>query len=207
MKAIVNTALTLTLCVVFLFYSTNGLTVFTSEGLRRHQIMKSPVDIPNIPLMSSSNEVIYFQDLKGKHVLVDFIFTNCVGICPMMTQSFIKIQEKLVQKNLQDQVVLLTVSFDPERDTTKKLSKYAESVKADSTFWKFATVKKQHDLQELLDVFGIVVIPAPNNQFEHNGAIHLVNQYGKLAKIYDYELIDPIAKDLSFISLDVTHQM
>ena len=200
MKAIVNTTVTLVLCAVFLFFSTSGLSVFTSEGVRRHYIEANPVAIPNVPLLDSSNKVFYIQDLKGKTVLVDFIFTNCTSICPMMAQSFIKIQKKLVQTKLQDQVVLLTVSFDPKRDTTQRLSSYARSVQANSSFWKFAIVEDLHDLQALLDTFGIVVIPAPNDQYEHNSSIHLVDRSGKLAKIYDYESTGLILKDLNAIA-------
>ena len=200
MKVIVNTILTLVLCAVFLFLSTNGLSVFTSEGLRRDNIERNPVNVPRVPLSDSNGDVFYIQDLKGKNVLVDFIFTNCTSICPMMTQSFIKLQKKIVQTDLQNKIVLLTVSFDPKRDTTQRLSNYAESVQADLSFWIFATVEDSRDLEILLDAFGIVVIPAPNDQFEHNSAIHLVDRSGKLAKIYDYESIDPILKDLRAIA-------
>ena len=202
LKIIQNTVLTLVLCFVFLFFSTHGLSVYTSEGARRHKIQENPADLPNIPLLSSTGEIFYIQDLQGKIVLVDFIFTNCTGICPMMTQNFLGLQKKLQQSALQEEVILISISFDLKRDTKNVLYDYAKTVGAEPDIWKFATVENESYLKEFLNVFGIVVIPAPDGQFEHNGAIHLVNQLGKLAKIYDYESIEPIMKDLH---LSVTH--
>ena len=195
-RIIRNTALTLFLCVVFMFFSTNGFSVFTSEGARRHNIQQNPVSLPKIPLLSSSGEEFYIQDLQGKIVLVDFIFTSCSGICPMMTKNFKVLQNELQNSSLKEQVILLTVSFDPERDTQQRLIDYAASIGADSNLWKFAAIPNKKNLEELLAIFGIVVIPASNGQFEHNGAIHLVNQFGKLAKVYDYESIELILNEL-----------
>jgi len=195
-RTVLFTVFTIVICAIFIFYATHGLTVFTSEGKRRLEIAENPVTIPNIPLVSSNGEVFNIHDLAGKIVLVDFIFTNCTGICPMMTQNFLAMQKKLKQLSLDEEVILLSISFDLVRDTQSALFEYAKSVGAEPNKWKFSTVKNISRLKELLDVFGIIVIPAPNGQFEHNGAIHLVNKSGKLAKIYDYEDIELILLDL-----------
>ncbi len=200
MKVFRNTALTLLVGIVVLFFTTSGFKAFTSEGARRLHIEQHPITLPNIPLNSSSGEEFFIQDLQNKIVLVDFIFTNCTSICPMMTQNFRTLQKELQSSPLQEFVVLLTVSFDPDRDTNQVLAEYAGAVKANTALWKFATVTDKKNLQELLNTFGIVVIPAPDGQYEHNGAIHLINQFGKLAKIYDYAATELILNDLKSIN-------
>jgi protein SCO1/2 len=197
MKVIVNSILVVVFGIAVLFASTNGFSAFTSEGVRRLKIESNPVILPRIALVNSTGDTFYIQTFKNKSVLVDFVFTNCSSMCPMVTQNFKSLHKKLHESSLKDEVMLLTISFDPERDTPSVLKRYSDAVGAQESSWYFATVKNKETLQELLDVFGIVVIPAPNGQFEHNSAIHLVNTTGKLAKIYDYEAIDEIVKDLS----------
>ncbi len=197
MKALQNSALVLVIGIVILFFTTSGFKAFTSEEARRLNIEKHPVDLPNIPLNNSAGKTFFIQDFQNKIVLVDFIFTNCTGICPMMTQNFQKLQNELQASPLRELVVLLTISFDPERDNNQVLTDYANAVGADSFYWKFANVPNKNNLKQLLKTFGIIVIPTPDGQFEHNGAIHLINQSGKLAKIYDYDdSIELILRDL-----------
>jgi protein SCO1/2 len=196
MKVMVNSILVVALGIAVLFVSTNGFSAFTSEGVRRLKIRNNPVDLPHVPLVNSTGDTFYIQSFKDKSVLVDFIFTNCSSLCPMVTENFKLLHKKLQESSLKDEVVLLTISFDPERDTPSVLKRYGDSAGARESSWYFATVKNKETLQELLDVYGIVVIPAANGQFEHNSAIHLVDTSGKLAKIYDYDAINEIVQDL-----------
>ena len=196
MKIFTNTVITLFISGLVLFVSTDGLNAFTSEGVRRFDIENHPITLPKIELTSSTGEEFYIQDFNGKTVLVDFIFTNCNGICPMMTKNFQTLQKELQKTSLKEKIVLLTVSFDPLRDTQDRLNQYADAVRSHQSSWIFANVSHPNDLQKLLDIFGIVVIPAEDGQFEHNGAIHLVNQSSQLAKIYDYESTEIILYDL-----------
>ena len=196
MKTVGNATLVILAGAIFLFFSTSGLKAFTSEGVRRLEVEKNPISIPDIKLDSADGNSILFKDYRGKIVLVDFIFTSCTNVCPMLTQTFQKLHKELQQSPMREKVVLLTISFDPDRDSPAVLENYASAVGADSQSWKFATVNNRPQLQEILDIFGIIVIPAPNGQYEHNSAIHLVNQYGKLAKIYDYEATNLIMQEV-----------
>ena len=196
MKAVRNAALVIFAGAIFLFFFTSGLKAFTSEGVRRLDVERNPISIPDIKLDSADGNSFSIIDYHGKIVLVDFIFTSCTSVCPMLTQNFQKLHKELQQSSMQERVVLLTISFDPDRDSPAVLKNYASAVGADSLSWKFATVNNRQQLQEILDVFGIIVIPAPNGQYEHNSAIHLVNQYGELAKIYDYDATSLIMQEV-----------
>lgn len=195
-KTIFNTALVTLIGAVLLFNFTDGLRAFTSEGARRLAIEENPIVLPNISLIDTQEELFQISDYKNKTIFVDFIFTNCTSICPMATQNFKQLHKQLQTTSLKERVMLLTISFDPERDSPHVLNLYSNAVGADPNSWKFATVQNKQALQKLLDTFGIVVIPAPNGQFEHNSAIHLVNEKHQLAKIYDTKAIDQIIDDL-----------
>ena len=197
MKALQNSILVLVSGFLILFFFTDGLSAFTSEGARRLAVEKNPIALPKVELTSSDGSRIFLQDFDNKIVLVDFIFTSCRTVCPMVTQNFKELSDKINRAAIKDRVLLVTVSFDPDRDTPDVLNAYSSALGIDSRRWKFVTVNNKQQLDVLLSAFGVVVIPASDGQYEHNSAIHLVDQAGKLAKIYDYEATDLIFQDLN----------
>jgi protein SCO1/2 len=74
------------------------------------------------------------SELRGKFVVLDFVFTNCGGPCPVMTAAMGKLQAALGKPA---DVRLVTFSVDPERDTPKALSDYADRYNADKDLWLF----------------------------------------------------------------------
>ncbi len=187
MKTVKNTIFVIIIGAAFLFFFTNGLKAFTSEGVRRLNVENHPISLPVIELIDAEEEIFLMQDYKGKVVLVDFIFTHCAAVCSINTRKIQQLYKELQHSSMKGRAMLLTLSFDPDRDTPNALKSYAVAMKADVSAWRFATVRNKRRLKDLLDAFGIVVIPAPNGQYEHNSAVHLVNAASQLAKIYDYE--------------------
>ena len=73
---------------------------------------------------------------SGKPVMVNFIFTTCTTICPVMSASFSNVQEKLGEESAQ--VRMVSVSIDPEHDTPERLREYAKRFDAGPQ-WHFLT--------------------------------------------------------------------
>src|SRR5262245_8219573 len=71
-----------------------------------------------------SGRTVGLDDLRGRVWIADFIFTGCAGICPGMTQNFRKVEEAL--RDVSGQVVLVSFTVDPERDTEERLTAYAK---------------------------------------------------------------------------------
>jgi protein SCO1/2 len=69
-------------------------------------------------------------------VLLNFIFTSCTTICPVMTTGFAQVQETLGAER--DQVRLVSISIDPETDTVDALRDYAARYRAGPS-WRFLT--------------------------------------------------------------------
>lgn len=70
--------------------------------------------------------------------LISFIFINCPdGVCPMTMVDFHDLQEKLKEKGkFGQEVELITITFDPERDTSELLREYAEGFGVDPAGWR-----------------------------------------------------------------------
>lgn len=94
--------------------------------------------IPPVTLMRSDNKTVELaQELDdGRPVVLNFIYTSCTEICPLTSETFSKFQAKLGKNR--DKVHLVSISIDPEQDTTAVLRKYAQKYKAGSQ-WNFYT--------------------------------------------------------------------
>ena len=100
---------------------------------------------------------------------------------------FQQLQLQIQERGLDGRVGLLSVSFDPAHDTADSLKAYGDRMRMDPAIWRVVTLSSALDRRELLDAFGIMVIPAPLGEFEHNAALHLVTASGMLVRIIDYD--------------------
>jgi len=64
----------------------------------------------------------------GRPVFMNFIFTSCPGICPLLSESFRQLQTKLGDER--SKVHMVSISIDPEEDTPRKLREYADRFRA-----------------------------------------------------------------------------
>jgi cytochrome oxidase Cu insertion factor (SCO1/SenC/PrrC family) len=99
---------------------------------------------PNLVLVTQDNQRVHFYDdlLKGKVVLINFIFTTCQGVCSPMTANLAKVQNYLAE-HLGKEVVMISISVDPLTDTPERLKKYADSFKV-KPGWYFLTGEKKN---------------------------------------------------------------
>ena len=72
----------------------------------------------------------------GRPVFVNFIYTTCTAICPVMTQIFAAFEKQLGDEA--PRVRLVSISIDPEQDTPTRLSAYAKQYSAGAE-WSFYT--------------------------------------------------------------------
>lgn len=96
------------------------------------------------PLVNQDGQTmrLYSDLIKGKAVVIDFMFTSCTGACPIMSNNFAKIQDWLGDRLGKD-VHLISVSVDPTNDTPAKLKEYAARFKA-RPGWYFLTGSKEN---------------------------------------------------------------
>jgi cytochrome oxidase Cu insertion factor (SCO1/SenC/PrrC family) len=99
---------------------------------------------PNITLLTQDGVPVRFYDdlVKGKIVLINFMFTTCNGVCPPMTANMLKVQ-KYLGEHVGREVVMISISVDPLTDTPPVLKKYADNFKAQPG-WYFLTGKKEN---------------------------------------------------------------
>jgi protein SCO1/2 len=166
---------------------THGFQVWTAEGARRLEVALQPVPSPAVsidgPGIAPQALSQYLAD--GQSVtLVDFVYTRCQTVCLAMGSSFQQMQQVLQERG--GKVKLLSISFDGSPDTPNVLQAYASRLSADPALWRFVRVPDPQDTQRLLADFQVVVVPDGRGDFEHNAALLVVDQQGRLVRIFDY---------------------
>ncbi len=184
---------TFALCVVVLvagvtaiFQATAGGAAFTTETLRRTAVSQSPVAVPDYPVVDAQGQRHSLRGLLGQDarvLIVDFVYTRCSTLCLALGTVFQQLQAQIVEQGLQDRVGLLSISFDPLQDQPPALAAYAERMRMQPAVWQLISLSSDADRRRLLDSFGIMVVPAPLGEFEHNAALHIVTPQGQLVRI------------------------
>ena len=83
---------------------------------------------PNLPVVTQDGKTLRFYDdlLKGKIVVINFIYTSCQDICPVATARLAQVEEKLGEQMGRD-IFFISMTVDPERDTPERLNEYAKA--------------------------------------------------------------------------------
>ena len=97
-----------------------------------------PYRVPDVKLVRQDGTATTLeQEMNdGRPVVLNFIFTSCEAICPMMTHIFAEFQKKLGAES--SHVHLMSISIDPEQDTPERLREYAQRFHA-GPGWTFYT--------------------------------------------------------------------
>ena len=172
-----------------LWQATDGLAALTTEAARRLEVAASKPDLPDLILEDMESGEVALGGARDGPTFAEFIYTTCPTICREAGEEMAQLRNKLVEKGLEDQVRLLSISFDPAYDDPEAMTAYGELHDADGKIWTIARPAPR-DLATMLDAFGVQVIPDGFGGYEHNAALHLVDRAGRLSAIFDIDDIE-----------------
>lgn len=109
-----------------------------AEASSAYQRSVVSCNIPDVTLLDMNGaEVSLREGLSGNEpVMLNFIFTSCTAICPVMTATFHDVQKMLGEES--DRVRMVSISIDPENDTPARLKEYADKFQA-APRWRMLT--------------------------------------------------------------------
>lgn len=131
---------------------------------------------PQIKLTNQDGKIVTNEDLKGKVVLFNFIYTSCKESCPIMTHKFMDI-EKAMKDEIKKGLTLISITMDPEHDTPEVLKKHATSINADPAHWSFLTGEKT-EVDKVLKGFRFFYQKNEDGSFGHSNAIVMLDRRG-----------------------------
>lgn len=142
---------------------------------------------PDFQLVDQQARPTRLSQFRGKLLLMAFIYTNCPDVCPLTTASMARVQEGLRQRGwwVRD-VMFLSITTDPVRDTPPVLAAYAKKYKADGAGWRFLTGHPAA-VAQVLRLYGITVTPKGRFQ-EHALPVFVIDRGGQVLGAYGYNL-------------------
>lgn len=158
--------------------------------------------IRSFALLNQENKPFTEKDIEGKICVADFFFTSCPGICPKMTKSMGDIQKEFMND---DEVMLLSHSVNPEKDSVPVLQIYARDVNVNYNRWKLLTGNKD-EIYDLGRKYYFVEedegIRKGNDVFLHTENFILIDKQRHIRGIYnglDPNSIENLIRDIRIL--------
>jgi protein SCO1 len=160
---------------------------------------------PEFTLTQQDGKRLALKELRGKVLAITFIFASCADTCPLLTAKMAGLRDRL-GPDFGSKVYFLSITVDPERDTTEVLKRYAEAYKANLAGWAFLTGTKA-EIQEVAKRYGIYYKKTPRGDVDHTFLTSLVDQNGTLRVQYMGVRFDPheMLRDLRSLVKEAKH--
>jgi protein SCO1 len=135
--------------------------------------------VPNFALTDQNRRHVVLSQLAGKVVAVNFIYTSCAlpNFCFRNSNNFGVLQKRF-QEKMGRELILLTITFDPQRDHSDVLANYAKTWKADPDTWHFLTGSVP-DIQHASSLFGVDYFP-DEGLMDHSLHTAIIDREGRL---------------------------
>jgi len=164
------------------------LASFGLWGCRQASTLPELGSIPPFEFMDEEGKAFGSSQLKGKIWVADFFFTNCPGPCPRMSNQLQRVQTETTKM---PHVHLVSITVDPDRDTSATLKQYARRFKADPARWTFLTGRKDLIRNLMSESF---YLGYADTMQEHSTRFVLVDRNMKIRGFYDSFAKDGIDK-------------
>jgi len=158
-------------------------------------------------LLDSDGRRLRLHELLGDRVVVlSFIYTHCndVNGCPLATFVLSQLQSPiLANPALKDRVRLITVSFDPARDTPEAIAAYGAHFRDDGFDWRFLTGTSVADMAPLLEAYdqSTQISQSEKGVISHVLRVLLVDEEKIVRNVYNTSFLhaDTIISDLTTV--------
>jgi protein SCO1/2 len=149
-------------------------------------------DVPDFQLTNQDGKRISMKDYRGKVLALTFIYAQCPlpDYCIKMSTNFSDAANRIMaEPDAKDKFRLLSISFDPARDTPEKLRSYGlgylgKDAKPDFSVWTLA-VGSDKEVRSIADFFGLryEVDQSDKTQINHSLRTAIISPDGKVTKI------------------------
>ena len=148
-------------------------------GAAPRKVLAIGETVPDFRLTNQKRRPVALSDLRGKVVAINFIYTSCAlpNFCLRIANNF-GVLRKRFRAQLERDLVLLTVTFDPVHDTPEVLARYASQWDADPARWHFLTGPVR-DVQRACHLFGVDFFP-DEGLMNHSLHTAIIDRQGKL---------------------------
>jgi protein SCO1 len=162
-----------------------GLSHKAEEGERLSKIGPAPA----FELTTQDGRRLALNELRGKVVVVTFIYASCADACPLLTAKMAGLQDDL-ERDFGSKVFFLSITVDPEHDTPEVLTRYARAHSANLSGWAFLTGTPD-EIRAVARQYGIYYTKQAAGDVDHTFLTSLVDPRGTLRVQYMGIRFDP----------------
>ncbi|HET7298640.1 MAG TPA: SCO family protein [Burkholderiales bacterium] len=156
-------------------------------------------EAPNFGLQAFNGETIKLSELRGRPVLVAFIYTTCTGACPLLSARMSRLQQMLEKARIP--AALVSVTVDPQRDDAKTLAAYAKRFGA-GPGWHFVREEPAR-LAPVLAAYDEWTRREGSGELDHPARLHLIDAAGRVREIYSLAFFD---EEQAFLDIKALHK-
>jgi protein SCO1/2 len=154
--------------------------------------------VPPFVLVNQDSSEVTNELVEGKIHVANFFFTSCPSICPAMIEQMKRLQE---MTNDIEELVILSHTIDPERDSLPKLREYIADRSIDTHNWHFLYGEREyvHDLGEQGYMINAMEDEAAEGGFLHSEHFVLIDREGHIRGLYtgtDTDEVDQLNEDI-----------
>jgi protein SCO1 len=148
--------------------------------------------IPTFAFVDQNRDTVRNVDFEGKIYVVDFFFTHCPTICPKVTAQMLRVYDQFKDSS---NVMLLSHSIDPKRDSVGRLRDYADNLGVKAPKWRFVTGERDSIYSIADDYFSIAKEDAKSpGGFDHSGRLILVDKKRRVRSFCDGTDAEDVAR-------------
>ena len=187
-KLTMNGAVGLTMVIATMASATAHSLKGLEDKLLKRETYLQIVDekAPEFTLRDAHGNPVRLSDFAGKVVVLNFIYTNCPDVCPLHSEAIASLQEAVNGTAMKDLVQFVTITTDPERDTTDVMRSYGPVHGLDSENWLFLTSGPERPTatRERAERYGLKFTPSKEGYQIHGVVTHLIDKSGNLRARY-----------------------
>lgn len=183
-KRFIAPLLTLALWLGVLSWWTSGFAAFTTYSHTLEAAGPLPRAAPRFEIRDHFGVVHDTGDFRGRYVLLQFTYLSCGDVCPLAMADFYRIHEALDERIAAD-LLLLTVSFDPRRDSTERLFASWQHFGRPAG-WTFAALTAPLDEQSQAELrrLGVWVSRRDGDLYNHSAQAFLIDTQGQVVQVF-----------------------
>lgn len=137
---------------------------------------------PGFALEDADGKPVRLSDLRGKVVVLHFIYAGCPDVCPLHADRIAEMQSMVNQTPMKAQVQFVTITTDPKNDTPDVLRAYGEQHRLDPANWMFLTTgagQPEDTTRTLAEKFGHKFMKEEGGYQVHGIVTHVIDKDGR----------------------------
>ena len=143
-----------------------------------------PIDepAPEFTLRNADGVDVDLTDLRGKVVVLHFIYASCPDVCPLHAERIAEVQAMMNQTPMKEQVQFITITTDPANDTPEVLRDYAPAHGLDPVNWAFLTTmpdQPEDATRRLAEAYGHRFDKTKGGYQVHGVVTHVIDKEGQ----------------------------